>query len=288
MKKCLSCNENFVSTGWICPHCHWKPVFNGRFPLFAPEHAEDSSGFEDNFFPYLFALESSNFWFVARNKLILYFIHKYFPGFRNFLEIGCGTGFVLSSIAANFPKAAIAGSELSVHGLSYAFNRVNRGSFIQMDATNIPFHEEFDLIGSFDVLEHIADDVSALAGIYCALAPGGVLIVTVPQHAWLWSDSDDMAHHVRRYSRQEISAKLKQAGYEILRTSSFVSFLLPFMMISRLKKGRDREEIMSDLNLNPIINMLFKGVMASERKLIEHGVNFPVGGSLIIVARKNP
>jgi hypothetical protein len=60
------------------------------------------------------------------------------------------------------------------------------------------------------------------------------------------------------------------------------------MMISRLKKGRDREEIMSDLNLNPIINMLFKGVMASERKLIEHGVNFPVGGSLIIVARKNP
>lgn len=288
MKRCLSCNGNFVSTEWFCPYCHWKPVFKDCFPLFAPEHAENDSGFEDEFFPDLFALESSNFWFIARNQLIMFFIKKYFSSFRNFFEIGCGTGFVLSSIAADFPKAAISGSELSLHGLSYAFNRVQRGSFIQMDAADIPFHEEFDLIGSFDVLEHISDDVSALAGYYRASAPGGALIVTVPQNAWLWSDSDDMAHHVRRYSRQEITAKLKQAGYEILRASSFVSFLLPFMMLSRLKKGRSREEIMSDLKLNPILNRLLLSVMAGERKFIEHGINFPAGGSLIIVARKNP
>jgi len=286
MKICLSCNAAFSSDVWICPFCFWQPVFRENFPVLAPIHADGGCGFDDESFNFLFNLESSSFWFVARNHLILYFIKRYFPGCRNFLEVGCGTGFVLSSIAANFPQASISGSELSAHGLSYASMRLQRGSLLQMDATNIPFYDEFDLIGSFDVLEHVPDDVSALANFHRALAPGGGLILTVPQHDWLWSDTDTMAHHVRRYSRQDIVQKLCQAGFEILKSTSFVSLLLPFMMASRLKKRRSRNEIAGDLRLNPVLNKIFLFVMAVERVLINRGVNFPVGGSLIIIARK--
>jgi len=286
MKKCLSCNEYFVSDDWNCPSCHWKPVFKNGFPLFAPEYAAVGSGFDDEFFPYLFDIESSNFWFIARNKLILDLIRKYFPKFENYLEVGCGTGFVLNSVAATFPKAYISGSDLSYMGLSYAARRIQRGSLIQMDAGNIPFHEEFDLIGSFDVLEHLDDDMSALNGFFRASAPGGGLIITVPQNAWLWSDSDDVSCHVRRYARQEILNKLQQAGYDILCVTSFVFFLLPLMMLSRLKKGRSKEEVLSDLKLNPVINQFLSIVMSVERTFIKYGVTFPTGGSLIVAARK--
>jgi SAM-dependent methyltransferase len=55
----------------------------------------------------------------------------------------------------------------------------------QMDARKIPFESEFDVIGAFDVLEHIEEDEKALAQIFHAVLPGGGLILTVPQHRFL-------------------------------------------------------------------------------------------------------
>lgn len=76
-----------------------------------------------------------------------------------------------------------------------------RAACAQMDARAIPAEAVFDLIGAFDVIEHIEEDEAALAAIHRALAPGGVAIIAVPQHPWLWSEADDVAHHARRYSR---------------------------------------------------------------------------------------
>jgi 2-polyprenyl-3-methyl-5-hydroxy-6-metoxy-1,4-benzoquinol methylase len=42
-----------------------------------------------------------------------------------------------------------------------------------MDARNIPFAEEFDIIGAFDVLEHIEQDTDVLAKMYQATQNGG-------------------------------------------------------------------------------------------------------------------
>ena len=75
------------------------------------------------------------------------------------------------------------------------------------------------------------EDETVLRQVAKALRPGGRLLITVPQHQFLWSATDETAHHVRRYSCQsDLRAKTERAGFHVLRVSSFVSFLLPLML----------------------------------------------------------
>src|SRR5690606_22871969 len=116
-----------------------------------------------------------------------------------FLEIGCGTGFVLSGVADAFPAVRLFGSEIFTAGLEFAARRQPSVNFMQMDARSLPFLDEFDVIGAFDVLEHIVEDGQVLAQMREALKPNGIILLTVPQHEWLWSPVDEFACHVRRY-----------------------------------------------------------------------------------------
>jgi trans-aconitate methyltransferase len=163
------------------------------------------AGFKNHYFKELVDLEASNFWFCARNKIILWAIYKHSSKFKNFLEIGCGTGFVISAIAKRFPNSKITGSEYLEEGLIYARQRMPTINFLQIDARKIPYQSEFDTLGIFDVLEHIQDDELVLEQMHKALKPGGILYITVPQHRWLWSLFDDYACHVRRYSNAELA-----------------------------------------------------------------------------------
>ena len=79
-----------------------------------------------------------------------------------------------------------------------------------MDARRIPFEREFDVVGAFDVLEHIVEDEDVLGQMFKATRPGGGLLVTVPQHPFLWSASDEHAMHQRRYSRAELRRKVER------------------------------------------------------------------------------
>ena len=118
---------------------------------------------------------------------------------------------------------------------------------------------------------------------------GGGIILTVPQHAFLWSQQDEAACHVRRYSRGTLIEKVGRAGFNVEVATSFVSLLLPLMMWSRRRKRvpSDRFDPMAELKLGRIANTTLAGVMSVERSLIEWGARFPAGGSLLLVARKN-
>ena len=59
----------------------------------------------------------------------------------------------------------------------------------------------YDLVGAFDVIEHIDDDRAAMASIARRLKPGGKFVMTVPAHQWMWSAHDVANHHQRRYSK---------------------------------------------------------------------------------------
>jgi len=233
-------------------------------------------------------LEDTNFWFRARNDLIIWAFNAYKPNAHSFLEVGCGTGFVLSGIAKAYSDMVLNGSEIFLDGLSYAIERVPTASFMQMDARRIPFLEEFDTIGAFDVLEHIDEDEVVLTQLYKALKPNGVLLLTVPQHPWLWSAADEYACHMRRYKAKELFDKIRRSGFKVLRTSSFVSLLLPAMLLSRFKRHQlnaDYDAI-AELSLPRILNDLFLFVMRLECWLIRLGLNFPIGGSRLLIAKK--
>jgi trans-aconitate methyltransferase len=246
-------------------------------------------GFKAHYFKELAALEAGNFWFCARNKLILWALHKYSPALKSFLEIGCGTGFVISAISKQFPDARLSGSEYLEEGLVYARRRLPSTEFTQMDARNIPYESKLDAIGAFDVLEHIEEDEVVLQQIFKALKPGGTVFITVPQHRWLWSAVDEYACHVRRYDANELRDKICQAGFEIIRNTSFVSTLLPAMYLSRLMQRNKMDvkmDAMAELRINPVLNKILEWLLNFELVLIRSGVNFPVGGSRLLIARK--
>jgi SAM-dependent methyltransferase len=258
------------------------------FTAYAPELAREAPGFDPKHYRVLAALEAENFWFRARNALILWAFGKFFPCEGRYLEIGCGTGYVISAVAREFPGLSVSGSEIFVEGLPIAAGRTPSGTFFQMDARSIPYEDEFDVVGAFDVVEHIEDDKSVLEEIHRALKPGGGVILTVPQHQWLWSRQDEIAHHVRRYSRGELARKLEASGFEVRFSTSFVTFLLPALIASRRlgSSSKSDEGAIGEFRLPRALNILFLVVMALERGLIKAGLRLPLGGSRLIVATK--
>jgi SAM-dependent methyltransferase len=247
------------------------------------------TGFKTHYFKQLAELEANNFWFRGRNRIILWALQKYCPKLRSFLEIGCGTGFVTNGISKKFPEAELTGSEYLGEGLIYARQRVPSADFQQLDARFLPFESRFEAIGAFDVLEHIDKDETVLQQVHKALKPGGYAFITVPQHQWLWSAVDEDACHLRRYSVSDLHKKIGAAGFTIVRSTSFVSTLLPAMYLSRLfqRQKPDRAgDAMAELRINPILNRIFEWFMYFELGCIQLGVSFPFGGSRMVVAQK--
>lgn len=242
----------------------------------------------------LFQLESNHFWFRSRNRIIQYLFSKFLDPSKSadILEVGCGTGYVLSALS-KFKNFHLAGAELHQEGLAYAKKRLPNIDFIQLDFRHTFFHNRFDAIGTFDVLEHIDDDRKIMRNVYKSLKSKGLFFITVPQHMWLWSRQDSMACHKRRYSRKELLTKLKKEKFSIEFVSSFVFTLLPLMLLSRFRKreklgdkNHDAEYDYDELDLPSWINRILEMLMFFDELLIKIGFSLPIGGSLVIVARK--
>jgi SAM-dependent methyltransferase len=243
-------------------------------------------GFDPEAFGDLAEIEHRSFWFRARSRLIVWAMERYFPTAQSLLEIGCGTGFVLESVRESFPKLWLVGGDLHAEGLKHARGRMPELELLQLDARRIPYEGEFDVIAAFDVLEHILEDRQVLGEMRTALKPGGGILLTVPQHPWLWSKVDDHGEHKRRYRKHELESKVSAAGFRVLRITSFMSLLLPAMAAVRMKARLQRG--LSDPNSGLVtprwLTAILERVTDLERSLIIRGTDFPAGGSLLVVA----
>jgi SAM-dependent methyltransferase len=230
-----------------------------------------------------------SFWFRGRNQLIAQIVAQYAAASRRILEIGCGTGYVLNAIAETVPEAELVGSELHVNALGLVSQRLSeRAELLQMDARHLPYREEFDLVCAFDVIEHIDDDTAVIAEMSRAAKANGAIMITVPQHPFLWSAVDEVSGHKRRYRRNELADKCRAAGLEVIVNSSFVSALLPLMAMARLARTPKQGPYAKDLVPPSFVNSLFERTLNMESWLITKGVRFPFGGSGILLAHKRP
>jgi SAM-dependent methyltransferase len=292
-RRCLACGavqairiqEPVWPLDWNCPSCgHLVPQADS-VAMFAPELADTTSGFDPKAFDELSKLEAVHFWFVARNELIVGLVNKFFPEARCFMEVGCGTGFVLSAIGRSRKWERLVGTELHPSGLAYARKRLPPSvELAQIDARYIPAEGVFDLTGAFDVIEHITDDEAVLRGMRESMQTGGGTLIAVPQHPWLWSRADDIAYHVRRYRRGELESKLRRNGFEILFSSSFLALLLPAMAASRLKRAK-KDQDAYEFDVSPLLNRLFGRILRAEVRMTLAGFRWPMGGSRVVVAR---
>lgn len=156
------------------------------------------------------------------------------PGDR-FLDAGAGFGrhaFAAARMGAIVTALDYAEEELVATRNTFAamleqqeISADSFGGVLRGDATRLPFEDHsFDCVVTSEVLEHIQDDVSAIAELARVLKPGGTLGVTVPtmwpeKINWMLSEEYHAplspGGHVRIYSATELKAKLRTAGLNV-------------------------------------------------------------------------
>ena len=289
MKLCLKCASLFQGASWRCPQCQYDVPIHDGFLAFAPELLSGSNEMfaVENVAP-LAALEEGHFWFEARNQLIVWAFRTFFPSAKTFLEVGCGSGFVLKELHQSLPHMQLFGGEMLTESLTFAASRVPSATYYQLDARCIPFVDEFDVVGAFDVIEHIEHDNLALKQLVRCVKLGGEVILTVPQHQFLWSSYDENGHHYRRYNRKDLFKKMQEAGLQVRYASSFVALLLPVMLLSRIRKKHEniQDNQLSEFKIGPFLNGVLSFIMQLEHLMIRSGIRLPFGGSLLVVGER--
>lgn len=253
-------------------------------------------GYDPQFFEALAKAEDRHFWFRSRNLLISDLAHSVtarFPDGHRVLEVGFGTGNVLRFLKRVCSRGNVFGMELWSEGIRFARAR-NLDLLVQGDLRQAPFQPVFHLVGMFDVLEHIPDDAGTLRAMGNLLAPGGLLMVTVPAHQALWSYFDDAAHHCRRYSPGGLKRALASAGYEVEYLSQFMAILFPLLLFvrkigfrRRREPGADLQRAREEFRIVPLANGILGGLLWLERAWLRVGGKLPFGTSIIAVARKS-
>jgi SAM-dependent methyltransferase len=301
LRNCPACgapeaidpNGKLWPQDWHCRTCGFDPPKANGVTLLAPNLDDVHEGFDLRNFEILPQVEGNHFWFISRNELIGWLVEQFAPEAHRVLEIGCGTGFVIQALRQAIPRARVAASELHSAGLMTA--RARHGDEVelfQMDARNSFLSNALDLVGAFDVLEHIPQDGEVLSEIRRMLKPGGVLIATVPQHPWMWSTTDDLAHHERRYKIGQLARKASAAGFEPIYKSSFTVLAFPLMFVSRLiarLKPVPRtleQQTDAEYRTPPGVARAMLGLARFEHVLRTHRFPMPFGGSQILVAQR--
>jgi SAM-dependent methyltransferase len=231
--------------------------------------------------------EARHFWFRARLRLVQWMLHRYFPSAQHLLDLGCGTGFVLDGLRRNAPSLVLAGCDTRLETLAIARQKLENVLLFAADVAALPYEAEFDVVTALDVLEHIDRDDAALDALLNVIRPGGGLILSVPQHPWLWSKIDDFSCHRRRYVRLDLEKKVRAAGFDILRCTSVFAVTLPLLAVSRLRRGRGRVcDPTAELQIPAAINGTLGALVALEGLLIKAGASLPFGSSLMLIARR--
>lgn len=243
-------------------------------------------GYDPEQYPTVAAAERWHFWFRARNRVLrtaMWPLRTDLPSTPRVLEVGCGTGNTLRVLRDVFPDAPLVGMDLFAEGLRYA-RAETRVSLIQARIEAFPFVVPFDLVGLFDVLEHIEDDGAALCAIHDRLAPGGHLVVTVPAGMHLWSRFDEEAHHYRRYSQSQLAARLENAGFAIRYMSPFMTAIYPLLWLSRRFRRPSSGAASSELQPPAWFNAAADLALRPERWVLQAGMTLPFGTSLLAIA----
>jgi len=82
---------------------------------------------------------------------------------------------------------------------------------------------------------------------------------------------------------------VKAAGFQVVYATSFISFLLPLMLLSRMKRQLSSEKFdpLAELGIGRTKNAVLENILTVERACIKHGFSFPAGGSLLMIAKRN-
>jgi len=202
-------------------------------------------------------------------------------------EVGSGHGNV--AIPLQQENVAVIGIEPLFNGAAITSKNGVRTYLGTLESLNLPSNS-ISAIGAFDVLEHIEKPEVLLSEIYRVLKPGGLLLVSVPAHQWLFSDFDKSIGHFRRYSKRVLSQSIYESGFRETKTEfMFSAFVLPALILRKVPSllGRNhnsRDTIKSSKIQFKTVNALTPILMPLLK--LERLIRLPFGLSLFSISKK--
>ncbi len=195
------------------------------------------------------------------------------------LEIGSGMGdYAQTWLAGGLRRITLTEADPSRWAvLQEKFSDDSRVRFatVDLDGTDPGDHSA---VVSFNVMEHIPDDVSAFSAAFHLLRPGGYFVTLAPAFPALMSEFDRAIGHVRRYTRENIAAKYRGAGFEVVdcRYVNAPGMFAWFagMRVLKMTPGD-----------GPILRLWDAAVVPVARGVESH-VRMPFGQSVLAVGRK--
>jgi len=240
-------------------------------------------------------VEETHWWFAGRRRIIRSFLERLCREAEvepagnggghplNILDVGCGTGANLEMLSE---FGEVEGVDISGEALTFCRER-GLENVKQGEAEALPFADSsFDLVTGLDVVEHLDDDHAGLKEMRRVLRPGGHALVFVPAFMFLWGVQDDISHHRRRYTLDQLKQVMRQSGFRVERASYVnISFFAPILFGRLLMRAfRIRPDSENNITIG-FLNGLLGKLFGSERLALRY-LNFPFGVSIICVARR--
>jgi SAM-dependent methyltransferase len=254
----------------------------------------DQSGFET-----LVAMQERHFWYRGRHRFLLAALDRFLGDGgspKSAVDLGGGVGgwvrYLADHRATRFSSLVLADS--SDTALRMAGDVLPMGvARYHIDLMNLGWDAQWDCAFMLDVIEHLPDDTEAVRQAAQALKPGGYLFITTPALKQFWSYNDELAHHLRRYNRNDYRQLAARTGLELCDARYFMFFLSPLYWISRKSKNIEamsegqKMQLMVDSHKVPVapLNALL-AVLFSAETPIGHWLPFPWGTSVLGVFRK--
>ena len=146
------------------------------------------------------------------------------------LEVGCGQGWLLASVAEALPEARLDGLDIREDALALARTLVPSATFIVGDAARLPYEDgSFDMVVCSEVLEHVAEPSVVLAEI--RRVGRGRAVLSVPHEPWFWGANlirgkhrktlGNFPGHIHHFTRGGFQRLLGRAYAEVEVVSSF-------------------------------------------------------------------
>lgn len=163
----------------------------------------------------------------------------------------------------------------------------------QIDLMHLAWNDRWDVAFMLDVIEHLPDDAGAMRQAAQALKPGGLLFVTTPALPQFWSYNDDLALHLRRYTRQDFANLAQRTGLELCDARYFMFLLSPLYWLVRNSRGVgsmsdvEKRALMEKTHQvpSPLVNSALTAVFCAETPM-GHWMRFPWGTSILGVFKK--
>lgn len=255
--------------------------------------------YEQSGFNTLHAMQERHFWYLGRHRFLLGALDRYRPtGAPPWaaVDLGGGVGGWVRYLAdrrpGRFQPLALADSSRVALRMAGPVLPADVQRY-QVDLMNLGWRECWDAAFLLDVIEHLPDDLRALREASRALRSGGLLLVTTPALPQFWSYNDDVAHHLRRYTRRDFARLADEAGLQLLDARYFMFLLSPLYWLARRRPGiakmteAQRRDLVIRAHQIPAspINELLAVTFAAETPL-GHRIRFPWGTSILGVFRK--